>query len=255
MSCEQLHAQPTGRLMPLRRLLLGPSRYVAATPWPAAWAVAAAVLIFVAGQLVALAVVGMTGGSGDVPGTLMAWLLISQATMVALVLAAAGLFGGRWREVLQLRPVEHGLWTLGAAVLAMAALLGGLNVLLYWLLGTDMMEDLRPYLSLIRSDVWLLAALAIGAGAPLMEELTFRGFLQSALAQRLGFWPAALVTTTAWTGLHWGYSLAGLAEVFLIGLYFSWLLWRTGSLWPALICHALYNTGLVLLLRFAPLPV
>jgi hypothetical protein len=241
--------------MSLHFLLSGPSRYTAVTPWPATRAVAATVVIFVAGQLVAATVVGMTGGSGEVPGTLMAWLLLSQATMVALILAASRLFGGRWREVLQLRPVERGFWTLGFAVLAMGALLGGFNALLYWLMGTDMMEDLRPYLDLIRSDVWLLAALAIGAGAPLMEELTFRGFLQSALAQRLGFWPAALVTTAAWTGLHWGYSLAGLAEVFLIGLYFSWLLWRTGSLWPPLICHALYNTGLVLLLRFAPLPV
>ena len=35
---------------------------------------------------------------------------------------------------------------------------------------------------------WLLALLVIGVGAPLSEELLFRGFLQSALAQsRLGF--------------------------------------------------------------------
>jgi membrane protease YdiL (CAAX protease family) len=46
----------------------------------------------------------------------------------------------------------------------------------------------------------------------------------------------------------------GLAEVFLIGLYFSWLLWKTGSLLPALFCHALYNSGLMLVLRFAELP-
>lgn len=244
--------------MSLHHLLFGPSRYVAATPWPAAWAVAAIVLIFVAAQLVAAAVAGMTGGPGaseDVPAALMLWLLVSQATMVVLVLGAAGLFGGRRQEVLQLRPVERGTLLVGSATLAMALLLGTLNALLYWLIGNDVMADLRPYLGLIQSDAWPLAALAIGIGAPLMEELTFRGFLQSALAQRLGFWPAALMTTTAWAGLHWGYSLAGLAEVFLIGLYFSWLLWRTGSLIPALVCHALYNTGLVLLLRFAPLPV
>ena len=245
--------------MPLHQLLFGPSRYVAATPWHAVWAIAATVLIFFAGQLVAAAVAGMTAGAGlaseEVPAALMLWLLVSQAAMVALVFGAASLFRGRPQEVLQLRPVEQGLGTVAFATLAMVVLLGGLNAILYWLMATDLMADLRPHLELIRSDAWLLAALAIGAGAPLMEELTFRGFLQSALAQRLGFWPAALVTTAAWTGLHWGYSAAGMAEVFLIGLYFSWLLWRTGSLWPALICHAVYNTGLVLVLRFAPLPV
>jgi membrane protease YdiL (CAAX protease family) len=245
--------------MLLRQLLSGPPRYVASTPWRAHWAIAAAMVIFFSSQAVAAAIVSMAGGSevvpGGVPGVLMLWLLVSQAAMTVLVIGAAGLFGGRRQEVLQLRPIEMAPWLVGSAMLAMALLLGTLNALLYWLIGNDVMTDLRLHLDLIRSDAWLLAALATGVGAPLMEELTFRGFLQSALAQRLGFWPAALVTTVAWTLLHWGYSAAGLAEVFLIGLFFSWLLWRTGSLWPALICHAVYNTGLVLLLRFAPLPV
>lgn len=247
--------------MPLRQLLSGPPRYVASTPWRAGRAIAATVAIFFAGQAVAAAVVGAAVYFGleveeEASVPLMLWLLVSQIAMVTLVLVAAGLFGGRRHEVLQLRPIERGPSVIGTAMLAMAIFLTGFNVLLHWLIGSDPMADLRPYIELIRSDAWPLAALAIGAGAPLMEELTFRGFLQSALAQRLGFWPAALVTTTVWAGLHWGYSAAGMAEVFLMGLYFSWLLWRTGSLLPVLICHALYNTGLlVLLLRFAPLPV
>ncbi|MFM9848345.1 MAG: lysostaphin resistance A-like protein [Hyphomicrobiaceae bacterium] len=245
--------------MPLRQLLIGPPRYIAATPWRGRWAIASTIAIFIVGQLVAAAVVSAAARFGlvseEMPGPLMLWLVVSQAAMVALVLLAAGLFGGRRLEVLQLRPVAQGSWLIGAAILAMALLLGGLNALLYWLFENDMMADLRPHRALIQSDAWPLAALAIGVGAPLMEELTFRGFLQSALAQRLGFWPAALITTAAWTLLHWGYSAAGMAEVFLIGLYFSWLLWKTGSLLPALICHAVYNTSLVFVLRFAPLPV
>ncbi len=244
--------------MPLSGWLHGPPRYVPATPWRSRWAIAATILIFIAGQAVAAAVVGTTvglGAEGSVPFALMLWLLISQTAMVALVVVAAGLFGGRRQHVLQLRPIEHGPLLVGAAIVAMVLLLSGLNAILYWLLGNDVMADLRPHIEFIRSDTWLVAALAIGIGAPLMEELTFRGFLQSALAQRLGFWPAALMTTAAWTLLHWGYSSAGMAEVFLIGLYFSWLLWRTGSLMPALVCHAIYNTSLVLMLRFAPLPV
>ena len=48
--------------------------------------------------------------------------------------------------------------------------------------------------------------------------------------------------------------LFGIIEVFLIGLFFSWLLWRTGSLWVAIFCHALYNSLIVLVLRYVPLP-
>jgi len=45
-----------------------------------------------------------------------------------------------------------------------------------------------------------------------------------------------------------GYSIAGLVEVSLIGLLFSWLLWRTGSLRVPIFCHALYNTLIVVVL-------
>ena len=243
--------------MLLRQLLFGQPRYVPSTPWRARWAIAATIAIFFAAQLVAAAAAGSAAvWIIESPQTaLLLWLIVSQAAMVLLVMAAAGLLGGQRQEVLQLHPVQQAPWLIGLAFVAMLVILGLLNALLYGLMGHDAMADLRPHLELIRSDTWLLAALAIGVGAPLMEELTFRGFLQSALAQRVGFWPAALITTAAWTLLHWGYSAAGMAEVFLIGLYFSGLLWRTGSLWPALICHALYNSGLVLLLRFAPLPV
>lgn len=243
--------------MSLGELLYGPPRYVASTPWQARWAIAATIAIFFAGQLVAAALAGsMADWIFEAPQIgLLLWLIVSQAAMVLLVVIAAGLLGGRRSEVLQLHPVARAPGLIGSAFVVMIAILGLLNALLYGLMGHDVMADLRPHLELIRSETWLLAALAIGIGAPLMEELTFRGFLQSALAKRLGFWPAAIATTAAWTLLHWGYSAAGLAEVFLIGLYFSWLLWRTGSLIPALVCHALYNSGLVLVLRFAPLPV
>ena len=104
-------------------------------------------------------------------------------------------------------------------------------------------------------DQWVLALLVVGLGAPLSEELLFRGFLLSALARsRLGFAGAAVVTTILWTALHAGYSIAGLVEVSLIGLFFSWLLWRTGSLRVPIFCHALYNTLIVVALRHVPLP-
>lgn len=257
--------------MTLHELLWGPPRYVASTPWRAMWAVAATALILVASQLVAAAVfplltgltarelpmrpVGSAGADGMV-WVLMLWLVLTQAAAVALVLIAAHLFGGRPREVLRLTGDGIGLRTFVYAVLLMAVVLGSYNALIYWVRPSDMLDDLQLYVGFIRSEAWLLAGLAIGVGAPLMEEFLFRGFLQSALTRsRIGFWPGALLATAAWTALHWGYSVVGLAEVFLIGLYFSWLLWRTGSLLPALFCHALYNSGLMLVLRWAQLPV
>jgi membrane protease YdiL (CAAX protease family) len=248
--------------MTLPGFVLGQPRYQPSTPWGAWLAALATVTILILSQFGAYILVLLltsdspASGGSDSPdgGQVLLLLLATQAAVVVLVLLAASFFGGRPRDVLKLGAIDGGLTSIGYAMVLMAGLLGLLNAVLYWL-QSDVLSDMEQYLHLVRSEPWLLSVLAIGIGAPLMEELLFRGFLLSALARsRLGFAPAAVLTTGAWTALHWGYSVVGLLEVFGVGLYFSWLLWRTGSLWPPLICHAVYNTGLVLVLRYAPLP-
>ena len=109
--------------------------------------------------------------------------------------------------------------------------------------------DLKVFKEMLSGNTALLALLVIGVGAPLSEELLFRGFLFSGLAKsRLGLIGTSILTAVLWTALHFGYSVFGLIEVLAIGLYFSWLLVKTGSLWVTIFCHAVYNTvvGLVL---------
>jgi membrane protease YdiL (CAAX protease family) len=138
---------------------------------------------------------------------------------------------------------------------AFVALQIALTLVQYATVSGDLYADLRPFVALVRGPDWPLAAAVIGIGAPVSEELLFRGFLLSALAgTRLGFWGAALIATGLWTALHAGYTLMGILEVFTIGLMLSWLLWRTGSLRVAIFCHALYNSVVVLALRFSDLP-
>ena len=54
--------------------------------------------------------------------------------------------------------------------------------------------------------------------------------------------------------MHMGYSILGLAEVFMIGLYFCWLMWRFGNLWLTIALHAFYNGAQFLILTQVPLP-
>lgn len=148
----------------------------------------------------------------------------------------------------------------GASVYAAALAL----MLAYQLLATaleylfvpgELFRDLKPFIELARGPGWLLALGVVAVGAPLSEELLFRGFLLPALARsRMGFAGGALVTTTLWTTLHYGYSVVGLLEVFATGLLFSWLLWRSGSLRVTILCHAVYNGLIMLGLRYLPLP-
>jgi membrane protease YdiL (CAAX protease family) len=178
-----------------------------------------------------------------------------QVLVVIATLAAASMFGARPRDVLSLGPPRGSAHTYATAVLLLIAMNVAVSAVQYFWGRPDLFADLRPFVGYATGPQWLLALLVIGIGAPLSEEMLFRGFLQSALARsRLGFAGGALVSTALWTSLHISYSLIGILEVFLIGMLFSWLLWRTGSLRVAIFCHAVYNSLIVLTLRYVPLP-
>jgi len=255
-------------------LFRGPAAYEPRTPWTPIRALLAGVVIVGASIVGAVLLLGIGTVSGTAGGDsaqpwrqdsqdisadmgaqmgALATLAVWQVIAVILTLLASALLGGRARDVLALRsPGPPAIYL--RAVLLMAGLQAGVSAVQYALLPQDMYADLRPFVRLF-GEQWALALVVVGIGAPLSEELLFRGFLLSALARsRLGFAGGALVTTSLWTALHAGYSLAGILEVFTIGLFFSWLLWRTGSLRVPIFCHALYNSLIVLVLRQVPLP-
>jgi membrane protease YdiL (CAAX protease family) len=235
------------------QLLAGPPRYQTRSLWPPLVALVAAVVVQ-AGLQVLGGVIGAYVAAAEAPfvagipeekrllTSILVFLALSQVCVIVFVWWAAGLFGGDRRAVLQL---DRGLPSRGDVMIALAglALVIGAYNLLVWLLRPDLfMADVAPFLPMLQSPVWPVTALAVGIGAPISEELLFRGFLLSALARwRAGFWPAAIVANVAWTSFHLGYSAAGLLEVFLGGLFFSWLLWRMGSLWLPIIGHAVTN--------------
>ena len=75
------------------------------------------------------------------------------------------------------------------------------------------MHDLRPFKDMLHSDAFWLMLTVIGIGAPLSEELLFRGFLFSGLAKsKLGLLGAGVLTSLLWTLLHLGYSIFGLTS-------------------------------------------
>ena len=163
-------------------LFRGPAAYEPRTPWPLLWALLAGVVIVCASILAAsLLFVGSPATSGARQGmTELATLGIWQATTVVLTLAASALFGGKIRDVLALR-VPAGAAVYLKGMLLMAALQVVVSLVQYGLFPQDMYADLRPFVRLF-GEQWVLALLVVGVGAPLSEELLFRGFLLSALA-------------------------------------------------------------------------
>jgi uncharacterized protein len=92
-------------------------------------------------------------------------------------------------------------------------------------------------------------ALALGLGfllVGLAEEILLRGYLQATLARGIGFWPAAIILSMAFGGLHGsnpGEQAIGLLSAGTFGLVSCYALRKTGSLWWSIGAHAAWDWG------------
>ena len=228
-----------------------PSPYVPESPWGPGAAIAVAIVASLAPALVGFAVIAWVIGGDPVAlgeahslasPVLLAQMVTGQILSLAIIWWAAGRKGKR-AKVLRLYPAEETrtLTAVGLGLLLIAAI-APIELLLYRLAGLDLFTDGRWLLEGLRSDMWWGVVIAAVLLAPIWEELTFRGFLLSALAKtRLGFWPAAVISSVLWTALHAGYSWPGLVSVFLAGIGLSWIMRRTGSMKAVILAHAVIN--------------
>jgi len=75
--------------------------------------------------------------------------------------------------------------------------------------------------------------------APLAEELVFRGLLYGWLDGRWGATVAWAVSSLLFAAAH--AEPAHVVLVLPLGLWFGFLRWRSGSLWPSLVAHIVNN--------------
>jgi membrane protease YdiL (CAAX protease family) len=91
----------------------------------------------------------------------------------------------------------------------------------------------------------VLAAVGL---SPLAEEFAFRGRMQIQLERALGIVPAIMIPAGVFSLLH-GVTIAPHHLPF--ALFVGWVVWRTGSIWPAVYMHALNNAA-ALAMYFTP---
>jgi hypothetical protein len=82
--------------------------------------------------------------------------------------------------------------------------------------------------------------------APLVEETIFRGFVYAGLRRRLPLVPSVVGSAALFALLH--ANPEAMLPITLIGVVLAILYERTRSLWPCIICHALNNTLVFLLM-------
>ncbi len=116
---------------------------------------------------------------------------------------------------------------------------------LSWLVGTDPVvadpDAFEPaFAALLFTTVGL---------PPLIEEWSDRGVLWVALRRITGPGTTIFCTALLFGAMH-GLNGGGIFEVphrFAGGLLLGWVRWKTGSLWPCILGHALWNLIAVLL--------
>jgi membrane protease YdiL (CAAX protease family) len=111
--------------------------------------------------------------------------------------------------------------------------------------------DNASFLARDRLGTLVVFAVVAVAVAPVVEELLFRGLVLRGLMLRLGFWPAALLSSACFGAFHAQRADAGTVLLVtangVFGLGLCLLARRTGRLGPGIGVHALRNALAVVL--------
>jgi hypothetical protein len=86
---------------------------------------------------------------------------------------------------------------------------------------------------------WPIIILSICAQPAVIEEMAFRGIIQSSLASMMKARDAILVSAVAFSIMH--FSLIMFVPFVLLGCYLGWLRLKSGSLYPCMAAHFLHN--------------
>lgn len=200
-------------------------------------------------QLVAVtALLTWRTGSLDLERDALTALLVgvpaSSLTLIAIALLAAG----RPRSArLRLLPSGVPAGELAVMVVGILALSQALESLVLLLdVGTGPTLEWMTRTVASATPVGLALAVAVvGLLAPVGEELFFRGYMLTRFRQVWSPGPAILVTAIAFGIIHGEWVHGVLAAA--IGVYLGLVTERSGSVVPAMICHAANNTASLLL--------
>ena len=157
---------------------------------------------------------------------------------------------------LRFRPVDLLLGVAGAAV-GQVVIVQGLDALLGPLLDNpEVSGPVEDLLEKASGAGTVLLFLCVAVGAPLVEELFFRGLLLRSLMRRTS--PAwAIVTSGVLFGIAHPQPLPANAQVLImvslavLGMLFAWLVVRFGRLGPAIVAHSLFNAATLIWLLAA----
>jgi membrane protease YdiL (CAAX protease family) len=80
------------------------------------------------------------------------------------------------------------------------------------------------------------------------EEIFWRGYIQKSIADRWGSWTGYILASLIYALVHiWAFNFMLVMAALVAGLFWGLLFVRTGSLWPGIISHALWDVAIFIL--------
>jgi hypothetical protein len=140
-------------------------------------------------------------------------------------------------------PASSAFFVVAIAFGIAAPMLGGL--LTKWLAGHHAVhQDVQQLGTQAQWGARAILALLVVTLGPLVEELLFRGVLLSALLRQWAAGWAVAVTSLLFVLIHLpGMNLQwyALPDLLLLALALAWIRLKSGSIWPAVLTHAINN--------------
>jgi membrane protease YdiL (CAAX protease family) len=224
-------------------------------PAVATWVVGFFVGMGLAGQLVLIAL-GVDGDDFTIPQIALS-IVVSWAVFLAAMVYTSDRYGSgeRGRDfvdhyALNCRPIDLLGVPAGALLQLVVVPLVYVPLRELWpaTFSQSELEERAQELA-DKADGWtvLLLFAVVAVGAPIVEELVYRGLLQRSMATVTGAAPALVLTSIWFSLIH--FTPVEYPGLFVAGLGFGAGLFLTGRIGPSIVTHAAFNaTGLVLAL-------
>jgi hypothetical protein len=160
--------------------------------------------------------------------------LVQDGILLLLVVAIAG-FSGRLLALRRPRSFATAARVLGGALVAIYVF----EIVYGRLVRVGNEQGLTPsHWEPHHAVAYVVNAIVICTWVPFVEELTYRG-LGYSLLERFGRWPAIVLV-----GLLFGLAhglIESLPVLVAFGSALAWIRSRTGSIYPGMLLHALFN--------------
>lgn len=211
----------------------------------AGWVSAYLAAVLLGGSLLAWA--GQQEGEALPPWLVLVSSLVLWAPQIAMVWFVSKRFGsGRMRSDYGIRFAVRDLWGIPIGVASQLILVNlvMLPLRLAFPERFSVEEVERRARELVESTQgwwWLAIVFVVVVGAPAVEELVYRGFIQGSLQRRIAPVVALVLTAVWFTVIH--LQPIEFPGLFAFALVLGWCRWRSGNIGMAWVAHVAFNVA------------